>query len=154
MKLYILLFLLLNSPGLLNAQHLKVSEARLNSWSGGLAGRSGKTYDFKIENIKNAKHIKLDSIWVDERCFLLSTGSGPNYENYRTEEINNKKIFNIKIGIDTSTFDYSTGRTIDVFKEKCPAPRKGQAVISYYFRGRKYYLEVKEINIEAHHNYP
>jgi hypothetical protein len=136
------------SSGHTLAQHISVVTANKQSWSGGVAGHWGINYSFTV---KMDKDVTLDSLYVSylgEKLVLGKPGQG----NVIKDSVNHVYIFSA----GESHFDNSNGGPMQP-KDDSPKPLRHittTALITYYYKGEKRLLPVKELQSLPSLNYP
>jgi hypothetical protein len=146
MRTFLLVIVLSAFCGLLSAKP-KLVAATKQSWSGGVAGRSGCNYSFKLQFSKRDR-IRLDSIWLDHVVFPLITGdlSMGVAGNCTVTAVGSNQEWEILVG--TQHDEYASRHPTDAGgwvppTQEPPIPVDGVACIGYSQKGVRKYLVVK-----------
>lgn len=138
-------------------QPLKLVFASRTQWSGGIAGRYGTSYNLEFSCSTKYK-IKLDSIWLNtEGTYGLKQEQ--NHSGFslqvKTKTFSSNTIYEI---IGGSFHDDGMRQYPDDFEKlqdvSNPFKAKGEAVVSYLFNKKKYFLAVPAFVNNPPINYP
>lgn len=150
-------FLVLSSAQAKKCQLLKVVSASRTHWSGGIAGRSGTNYNLTLSCSSKYK-IALDSIWFkDEGTYGLKQEANHSGFSLQVKAKGDKTNFTYEIIAGSVHQEKMTPRPDDFEKLSDisnPFPVKGEAVVSYVFNKKKYFLAVPAFTNNPPINYP
>ena len=161
---HIVIFVLLFFTGVLEvakAQSIKTLEATRQNWSGGIAGRYGTNYTFKIEFSDFVGKTVLDTIWVDNLPFAIFVfDSSSTYWN--TKCTKKKKSIFYEISIGTSHDEHlemdrqiRDGQNKKYILPKPPVKINGVAMVRYFVNGKAKYYQINRFLKELDPiNYP
>ncbi len=141
----LILLVTLCIPMINYAQNISLLNSTFQSWSGGIAGRSGDNYTFIIEFSGYKTEPKPDTIWIGQQPVqILLQGSYSNqYPNTKVARTKNSIKFNISAG--TSNDEYADRYPVQgkqKTKPHAPKAYKGVALLSYRYRGKQHYYEI------------
>jgi hypothetical protein len=133
----------------LNAQTVRLINSTQQSWSGGIAGRHGANYTFKIEFSDYKKEPSLETIWIGQSPFpIVLVDSGTLQRNTRRTPRSNSVIFDINAS--TSFDDNAEQLSGPEHREKVKKSRShmsydGVALLSYKYKGKRRYYAITNI---------
>lgn len=159
MKYFLLLLTVIFSQQVVLAQTIKMLNSTMQSWSGGIAGRSGVNYTFSIEFSNYKQEPIPDTLWIGRSPIaLVSADAGAVRVN--TKRIANQKTvrFDITCG-STSADEYPTRypNTGEAEKTRLHSPiaYKGVALLTYNYKGKRQKYVITQIKtIYPPANYP
>ncbi len=127
-----------------NKPDFRVINAGYQNWTAGIGTSKGTKYFFTCIANKSSRQITIDKIWIKDRMLV------PDFYAIR----NNKKQKDFFKG-DTiivfcsfvSNIEYKGEKVINKSSDNTPLPYKydGEALISYTKKGKRKYMEVKEM---------
>lgn len=138
-------------------QPLKLTSASQTQWSGGIAGRYGTNYNLLLR-CPTKYSIKLDSIWLNtEGTYGLKQEA--NHSAFSLQVKTKTSSTNITYEITGGSFhDNGLRQYPDDFEKlqnvSNPFHVKGEAVVSYIFNKKKYFLAVPAYTNNPPINYP
>jgi hypothetical protein len=130
------------------AHTVKVISATTQSWSGGVAGRSGTNEQFEIEFSGFKSEPIPDTMWMGDETIPLIITNKSNFSEGNTICIRSKKSVTFKILGQTYRDEYAERFPPGLDPKKKnkvshpPKPYKGVALISYKIDGKEYWFEV------------
>ncbi len=140
------------------AQTIKMLNSTMQSWSGGIAGRSGVNYTFSIEFSNYKQEPIPDTLWIGRSPIALIS-SDASAVRVNTKRIPDKKTVRFDITCGTSADEYQTRYPNTGEAEKTRLHSligyKGVALLTYNYKGerQKYVItQIKTIYPPA--NYP
>lgn len=151
------IILLLSSFQTKKFQPLKLVSASRTQWSGGIAGRYGTSYNLELSCSTKYK-IKLDSVWFNtEGTYGLKQEE--NHSGFSLQVRTKTASTNIAYEIIGGSFHDDGMRQYPDDFEKLqdvsnPFEVKGEAVVSYIFNKKKYFLAVPAFTNNPPINYP
>ncbi len=147
-------------PALSYGQKATLVNSTERCWSGGIAGRHGCNYTFSIAFSKIRP--RPDTLWIgDSPIELIEKREKPaSGGNMKVTTTKNKVQFDITAGTSfDDSYDrnrpHAPGEDPDAPKATPPKKYKGVALLSYKYKGKRYYYEVTKImEKHPHQNYP
>ena len=144
------LLILLNFPFVLYAQNVRMINSTEQSWSGGIAGRSGTNYSFVVGFSEYHQEPLPDTLWIGEEPFKIVITDSTNGQNGNTKCIRSKKSVRFEISAGTYHDEYADRYPKPGNEKKPPLPHppvkyKGVALLSYRYKGRQHYYTINRI---------
>ena len=139
--------------GVNTCNDFEVIKATEQQWAGGISGSGGGTdYQITIVVKISSNELEIDGLWIGERFFPVkakkkfpartSDGFSVNDTIYiTTQEVNPR----IEILTDQNKKEQPRHGGAKQDKVKPPIVFNGAALISYTFKGKRYYKEVSEL---------
>ena len=136
-------------PCHVRAQKIRLVNATDQSWSGGVAGRSGNDYTFVIEFSDFRKQPLPDTIWIGSQPVGLYLPDSLNGGNMKIKHTKQKTSVIFEIKVSTSVDEYSVMNPLKQNEQKnAPAhipTYKGFALLSYHCNGRQQHYVIRNI---------
>jgi len=149
-KVAIGLILAISSIGITNAQKIVVVNATRQDWSGGVAGHYGANYRISVK--MDTSFIKLDSLYFNgQACKLFVNRPGEDNVAY------NNTSHSYIISASESHYEENMPMGDDTKEKAISAPLRhyaGAALITYYYKGKKQLLVVKQMQSLPPIDYP
>ena len=140
---------------------VKLIASSSTSWSGGIAGRYGTSYNFTVAFPGYGHDIpEPDTFWIGQKSIpvMLKNKTGQNYNTIRAQKGNTATYTFIG---GTDNYDEDAPNGISVTKSngtarlRAPIKYKGVALITYKYKGRVLYFTIDKImNKNPPVNYP
>jgi hypothetical protein len=138
------------------SQDFKLIKATSQSWSGGVCCRSGINYFISLQT-KN-KEIIPDTVWINGNYYSLNINDKENPDQMKRDSKNNATTFTISVGETHDERDNTPDKLIN--KEDTQdkiIPNKifqGAALVSYNYKNKQCYFQVKEFEVLPVISYP
>ena len=141
------LFFIICFPWAMSAQHIKLVAATDQQWSGGIAGRTGNNYNFRLQINNLRSELMPDTIWIGNEAIALhqETTGLPGNMKINISGKKNRCIIDINVGTSTNGFALRNPHLQNEEKKpslKPPFDYKGVAMIDYHYRNRQHFYVV------------
>ena len=150
---YSLLFIVLSVlPFCSFAQKVKLVNSTSTNWSGGIAGRSGTNYMFKVEFSAYGRNQPMpDTLWIGDKCIPLILKTNPVPQGFNLIATTSKKKVTYEI-MGAVSKDLNKNRP-DPYQEANkrnhlpPPPVKcgGVALLSYRYNGKRHFYTIEKV---------
>lgn len=147
-RLYLFILMLHCSPLFLFGQKIKTINATKQNWSGGIAGRHGTYYSFVIAFSDLKDEPAPDTLWTEQEYFEISLRDEAKQVQGNTKRSRTKG--SVKFEINVSTAHDEPDNNLPRQNENkhhvhAPVPYNGAALLSYRYKGKEHYYEIKKI---------
>lgn len=152
--------LLTGLPAITMAQKVRIVNSSEQSWSGGIAGRSGANYSFVVEFSDFDSEPVPDTLWVERQPFPLSSPDSVKGLIGNIKRARTKKTVTFTINAGTFRDEYADRYNVQGDGKHRPVPQppfdyKGVALLCYRYKGtERYYTVSKIMNIARPAAYP
>ncbi len=132
-------------------QTVKVINSSVQSWSGGVAGRSGDNYEFRIIFSGYTKMPLPDTIWIGNEPMPIYIADSGVIEEANTIRYRRKNAVIYEVHTGTQKFEENPNYAHNPLNERYaatarpPINYKGMGLLSYYYDGKHYYYQIPRI---------
>ena len=128
------------------AQSIKLIKSTDQSWSGGVAGRSGDNYNFVISCTGLSAAFIPDTLWIGEESLPLSNGDTIINGHVKITYSKNKTAAKIEVNARTEKDEYNMRNALPGAEKKAsfhpPFAFKGAGLLGYRYKGRQHYFTI------------
>jgi len=123
------------------AQKIKLNEANVQHWTGGVCCISGDNYTIQLEIADTLNFIVIDTIWIGNKFYIENGDKQFTAEKLISE---GKTIYNIKVSESTNTKNkgYPEMEVVEKQSSTYPPNYNGQACVYYYLKNKRQIIEI------------